>query len=189
VVPARLGNGSRGAGTPATRSPPRRSAGTPSGPARRADGRRRSCLCRPASSSTPGHCAAWWCPAGSVTTWGRCPAAPRRVGGGRPARRGRADQKGRLGGSWCPSGAGDGDGDGWEAVGWSGSGQMLTPPDFVGLRGDGDLGQDDAGAGVQRGEQVYLATIRPAGTTQGLAVDSDDLPVPRSGCDRPGPAQ
>lgn len=52
--------------------------------------------------------------------------------------------------------------------------------DVVGLRRDGDLREDDAGAGVQRGQQVYLAAVDAAGTPQGLAVDGDDLPVPRS---------
>jgi hypothetical protein len=37
--------------------------------------------------------------------------------------------------------------------------------DFVGLRVDGDLGQDDAGAGVERGQQMHLTPVGAAGTT------------------------
>ena len=50
--------------------------------------------------------------------------------------------------------------------------------DLVALGVDGDLGQDDAGAGVQRGQQVDLTTVCAARGAQGLAVDGDHLAVP-----------
>ncbi|GAA2339238.1 hypothetical protein GCM10010170_021200 [Dactylosporangium salmoneum] len=59
--------------------------------------------------------------------------------------------------------------------------------DFVALRRDGELCQDDAGGGVEGGEQVDLAAVGAAGTAQGFAVDGDDGAVSaRSGRRRSG---
>jgi len=46
----------------------------------------------------------------------------------------------------------------------------LRTRDFVPLRGDGDLGQDDTGGGVQRGQQMDLAAVAAAGTPHRFAV-------------------
>ncbi|MDU0294824.1 hypothetical protein NUG22_36930 [Saccharothrix longispora] len=46
--------------------------------------------------------------------------------------------------------------------------------DLVGFRVHGDLGQDDAGVGVQRGEQVDLVAV-DVGAAQGFAVHGDDM--------------
>jgi hypothetical protein len=50
--------------------------------------------------------------------------------------------------------------------------------DLIALGVDGDLGQDDAGAGVQRGQKVDLAAVGPASTPQRFAVDGDHGAMP-----------
>lgn len=56
--------------------------------------------------------------------------------------------------------------------------QRCERGNFVRFRVDGDLGDDDAGAGVQRGQQMDLAAVAAAGSAKGLAVHGDHRPVP-----------
>ncbi|GAA1576839.1 hypothetical protein GCM10009827_118320 [Dactylosporangium maewongense] len=58
--------------------------------------------------------------------------------------------------------------------GFDGVEQWCGRRDFVRLRLDGHLGQDDAGAGVQGGEEMDVAAVGAAGAAQGLAVHGDD---------------
>jgi hypothetical protein len=55
--------------------------------------------------------------------------------------------------------------------------QRSESGDLVALGVDRDLGQDDAGAGIQGGQQVNLTAV-DAGATQGFAVDGDHHAIP-----------
>ncbi|BEL08210.1 hypothetical protein Q0Z83_064010 [Actinoplanes sichuanensis] len=55
--------------------------------------------------------------------------------------------------------------------------QWCERRDLVALRIDRDLGEDDAGAGVQRGQQMRLTAVGQTGAAQCLAVDGDHGPV------------
>ena len=62
--------------------------------------------------------------------------------------------------------------------GFDGVEQWCERRDFVAFRRDGDLRQDDAGTGVQCGQEMDFGAVGAAGAAHCLAVHGDDDAVP-----------